>query len=352
MKAQGLEQVSVRNLAAAATPGPVTFFRYNLPGAGAIHPAAALNDLFPGIRERDAIQLSAIGICELIASLGLSADADHALVLELAGEELASLKALLNCDLLHVFGSVSVFCGRQPLYENGASGQMISDWLEDQGFALVERDETEDPDRPRWSYKRNPLKIECRALEAQLEQSKRNKDDIATDRDQQAKLAAERQARIEELTTALNAAKAETQKQSQRASDRDQQAKLAAERQARIEELSDSLSALQRDNAMLLRMQALRDADLKDLQGRYAEVVDQKDRQTKLITQLTERLTVASSYLQQLNLDQLEAAQTDLSSQEGTTTESQSKSPAHKESPEALKGARPTSKRTNRNRTQ
>ena len=48
----------------------------------------------------------------------------------------------------------------------------------------------------------------------------------------------------------------------------------------------------------------LRESDLADLQQRYKETVDLKDRQARLLETLKERLSVAASYLRQLNADE------------------------------------------------
>ncbi|WPL18696.1 Myosin heavy chain [Thiorhodovibrio winogradskyi] len=127
-------------------------------------------------------------------------------------------------------------------------------------------------------------------LKKQLETAK-------TETKQQLAQAEERQ---HELDKALKAAKAEG----------DKQAKLAAARAEQLAQRDEAYASLQRDNAIALRMQSLREVDLKDIQQRHAEVVEQKDKQAKLLRELTERLTVASRYLHQLEQQPKDAAET------------------------------------------
>lgn len=115
------------------------------------------------------------------------------------------------------------------------------------------------------------------------------------------------EAKTKELTQALESARAEAEKQAQQATqhkaEAEKQAKLAAERAQQLSEREQAYAALARDNAIALRLQTLREADLKDLQQRYAQVIAQKNQQESLLKQLTERLTAASGYLRQLEQD-------------------------------------------------
>ncbi|MFD2113977.1 hypothetical protein [Thiorhodococcus fuscus] len=140
-----------------------------------------------------------------------------------------------------------------------------------------------------------------------LEEARETIGVLSTERDQLREQFNQGQSQVEELGKALETAKAETDKHAklvaQYKTEADTQAKLAAERAEKLEQSEQSKAALQRDNAIALRMQVLREADLKDLQQRHAEVVAQKDKQSILLKQLTERLAAASSYLHQIKHD-------------------------------------------------
>lgn len=62
----------------------------------------------------------------------------------------------------------------------------------------------------------------------------------------------------------------------------------------------EEMEVLRLDLAAAVRLQALREADLRDLQARHARLVDERDHQEALLRQLTERLSVAADYLRQL----------------------------------------------------
>lgn len=66
------------------------------------------------------------------------------------------------------------------------------------------------------------------------------------------------------------------------------------------EALEASLAQVRSDLSVALRVQALRDADLKELQNRYAKLEDVKNQQHELLTKLGQRLGAASEFLKQL----------------------------------------------------
>jgi hypothetical protein len=86
--------------------------------------------------------------------------------------------------------------------------------------------------------------------------------------------------------------------------------KALAEAQACVEaedSLRDELREARRTAALSVRLQALREADLKDLQGRYQLSVEAQQRQHELLGKLSERLNTASVYFHQLAVANSEA---------------------------------------------
>ena len=100
---------------------------------------------------------------------------------------------------------------------------------------------------------------------------------------QAEQLAAERQAQIDEI----GHAKAQAEQ-------------LAAERQTQIDQLSNDLRECRQSQALALKLQFLRETDLKDLQFKYREVANEHNQQRELLGKLAERLVVANQYFQQL----------------------------------------------------
>ncbi len=79
--------------------------------------------------------------------------------------------------------------------------------------------------------------------------------------------------------------------------------RLETEAQETARARQEQIEGLRNDLAMAVRLQALRDDDLRDLQHRYALLMDEKDRQDVLLRQLTERLGSAVQYLQHLEAE-------------------------------------------------
>jgi hypothetical protein len=141
-------------------------------------------------------------------------------------------------------------------------------------------------------------------LSTQFEQVNQAKDEaekLATDkknqldaavktRDEQVKLVADLQTQTEMLTQ-----------------DRDEHSKLANERQVQLEQrskiedgLKQELIDARQSASLSIRLQALREADLKDLQSRYQESQLIQENQHQLLVKLGERLATASNYFHQL----------------------------------------------------
>jgi chromosome segregation ATPase len=68
--------------------------------------------------------------------------------------------------------------------------------------------------------------------------------------------------------------------------------------------LQSALTEARQTVALSVKLQTLREADLQDLQHRYQASVESRQKQHRLLTTLSERLSVASSYFNQLNLPQ------------------------------------------------
>ena len=202
--------VEVRCLALAARSGPATLHRYNLPEANSLHPAEGLQQLFPGLRLLETVELEARDVVGVIDALDLEADAEHLLVIELPGEDVGVLEALHAADLLSRFRHLRLHSGLEPLYRGSVPAMTLVEWLKARGFDLVERDDRDDPDQPYWLFTLNPLKLEQAALRKQIETLTaekaaltKDKTALAAARDEQTKLAAERQTQIATLKTQL-----------------------------------------------------------------------------------------------------------------------------------------------------
>lgn len=111
---------------------------------------------------------------------------------------------------------------------------------------------------------------------------------------EQQKLANDRHALIQQVTRERDAAVA------QLASARPEQDSL----RAGIAALNQELADVRRTSSLSVRLQTLREADLKDLQARYQALREKNEDQHRLLVKLSERLTVAAEYFHELTLTQ------------------------------------------------
>jgi hypothetical protein len=150
-----------------------------------------------------------------------------------------------------------------------------------------------------------------REIETQKEAQMKLEQEMAAliaQKDEQSKMVTDQQAQIEQLMEAKAAVESEcgreieAQKEAQMkleqemaalVNQRDEQGKLTAQ-------LYDDLRKSGQAASLSLKLQMLREADLKDLQTRYRESRAQEEHQHQLLTKLEERLSTASVYFNQI----------------------------------------------------
>lgn len=264
---RGRANVELIPQAVSARSGTALLLDLNLPGYASLRRPTGLNVLYPGLRIKREIEVEAVTIRTLLESRALLPNQGNRLVIDTPGEESDIIDALLEHGDLAVFDRIDLHCGEMPLYEGSSEAAAIIRLLEQEGYEIASLDRETDPDRPRWSLRRNALAIENKELKKQLAEA------IAA-RDDQGQRASAREARMQEL-------------EAQQADDR-----------AKGEQLTAKLESAQNDLALALRLQMLRENDLEELQARYSEVLTIKGEQQDLLAQLHDRLSRAAEYLQ------------------------------------------------------
>jgi hypothetical protein len=316
-----LQNVQVIPSAVAGSPGPGVLYRYNLPGASSLHPATGLLQLFPGLREVDQIAVDAVAPTTLLQPLELAPHGEKLLVIDLPGEEIPVLAALWEANALQLFNQLKLRCGREPLYEGCVPAAQVLHWLEEHGFSLLSEDESEDPDYPCWTLQRNVLQLRNLELTDQVAELQRQLTGLQEQltqfdqaRDEQAKLAADRQAQLDTLRQERDAATrelAEQKTQLEQASQakagqeklandrhaqiqqltqaRDEQAKLAADRQAQLDTLRQERDAATRELAeqktqleQANHAKAAQEKLATDRQAQIQQLTQARDEQAKL----------------------------------------------------------------------
>lgn len=299
LQARAAEYAQLKVICAAVSghPGPAILHRYNLPGASSLHPATGLKKLFPGLKETGRIKVEAVTPDSLFRSLNLQNDFENTLVIDLPGEELPILQSLLKSELLYLFSRLYLNCGREPLYEGSTTAQSILQWLEKHGYVLLRENNLQDPDRPCWALQLNKLHFEIRTLHTAIIQIKLERDEAIKEKDEHAHLLQESSKR--EKT--LEAEKTQLEKKlSALEQARDEQRILAGNYLEQINQIKDELRKTQQSANLAIKLQMLRESDLKDLQQRYSEVVSTQEQQHILLNKLEDRLRLAASYFRQL----------------------------------------------------
>lgn len=182
---------------------------YNLPDVNSLYTATGLRQLFPGLRLLGQLPVSTLTGQELLDHCALEGE-DNTLIIEAPGAELAIIETLTEAGGIDKFSRIAINCAEEPLYDSPSHAGAVLKLLQEQGFDLVHRDDT-DPDWPNWVLHRNALKqkftavtmqyqtvsMDLKTTRKELEEWKTRaaiaKDALAT-RDRQIEIAAEKQA--------------------------------------------------------------------------------------------------------------------------------------------------------------
>lgn len=269
------EDPNVEVLEAAIVPGvsagdTVTLYELNWVRASSRHQPADLLHLFPGLKTERMLRVSALSPEQLIRELDLSADGEHALVLEAPADEGPIISALIEIDAHKSFARLQVRYPASGLYDTPEDPEAMLQALKDCGFEIDAQDRT-DPDWPaatlirnRWKVALEEARKEIRELESQLKQRQQALDQYAQRADQ---LAASIKEEVEARHT-----------------------------------LEARLSKFTADEGFYTRRHTLLQIDLDNLRERFAESERQRAQQEALLRKLTPRLAQAAQELKKLRI--------------------------------------------------
>lgn len=137
--------VTILATAVSGAIGPATLRSFNLSQANSLREPTGLKTLFPRLLETGQTQVQTQNIETLLQQVDIDDEADHALILGAAGEELAIIKQLSSLSVLRRFAHVIVPLPSLPLYEGSSAGTEIQSLLERTGFVIEDQDK-DDPD--------------------------------------------------------------------------------------------------------------------------------------------------------------------------------------------------------------
>ena len=350
-RAAGLGWAEVRAQAVAPKSGALAWRRYTLPMLNGPVDSAALASIYPRLRLLGNIELQAVALAELVADLALTRDAglQHVLVLDVPGQE-AALLASLPDSLLTAFDAVLIKSCRETLNAGAASLEQVLEQLCSRCYQQmpggVQHELLWPVNLLRLDVQRYQTRQLQQALAALQSDAQTHGQTVAALQAENASLSAQvqslnllvsdgaeqtkqRLARIDDLERSLEDANsaavqsqtdidalcqanaALTQGLQSRAAESaqltEQLHSLALTQQQAQADMAQQVQGLQRDladarqtAALSVRLQTLRETDLRDLQGRYETVSVQQQSQHALLTQLAHRLTVANQYFHQL----------------------------------------------------
>jgi hypothetical protein len=269
----------VRGNVLSPRAGTTLWHRFNLGAMNGVLEPSGLKGYYPRLRLLSSLPLPCIDLTQLLQSLALSSETgrSHLLVLDLPGLEDALLEGVAP-ELLRQFDWILLRGSQHVLHEGGREAQQAVKRLQGLGFGINAAEAEDEPlwpvtllrfDRARFerdqleqrlgraeallkerdqalagaSQKLQQFGEQQQAAERQATDQARRLDQISKERDEHAKLAAERQTQLEQLAevknTAEKAAAERLARLEQISKERDEHAKLAAERQTQLEQLAE-----------------------------------------------------------------------------------------------------------------
>jgi FkbM family methyltransferase len=306
-RTKDLPQVQVICAAVAGEGGPATLYRFNLPDANSLHAPSGLLEIFPGLKTVERLSIEAVSPVVFLEPLGLKVEQENCLVIDLPGEELPVLQALLRAERLHLFSSIQLHCGRETLYEESEPASRVLHWLKEQGFDVIAENDSLDPDRPSWTLERNTLQLRNRELSRQVQALQEKLQQLTSSYDEQVNHAAQLNDQVRQLTAERDAQAKLVHEQNVRieqlSNARDEQAKLAGDRHTQVEQLSQAKAAVEklaveRQQQIAELVQAKEDISkqIAELQSQIQQLTQERDTQANVAGErqaLVEQLTQA-----------------------------------------------------------
>lgn len=149
-------RVSILAVAVSNTVTDNELTEYNLPDANSLYPPTGLRKLFPGLRMMGQQSVRTITGEDLLKECELTSD-QNALIIQAPGAELGILESMTESGGIDQFSYLAVTCAEISLYASASDSNAVLKILQEQGFDLVRRDNT-DPDWPILILHHNELK--------------------------------------------------------------------------------------------------------------------------------------------------------------------------------------------------
>jgi FkbM family methyltransferase len=315
--------VHVLPVAVAAELGKRALKQFNDPDLSSLRQPTGLLHLLPGLHQTGQEIVEVIPAHSLPGRFGLEGMEDNWLIIDTPGEEAVIISVLEQHRQLQYFDRIIVRAGAASFYEGAVPAEQLVHQLERLGYYLEGAEDNTDRDWPRHHLRLNHKAIECRRLRRRIDELSEQKgllekqnqqlteqlqrqedevrkviDNLESTQQEAGQQVAELQEQVKELQGKLD------QQEQSHKDDRRQKESLQAERDALRKELDGAREELRQqrsDVAVALRLQNLRENDLKELQERYGQLRQTSQAQKELLGKLHQRLSVAADYLRLMN---------------------------------------------------
>lgn len=285
---------------------PLAWRRYNLPHLDGPADLQPLHTWYPRLQQQALEARPSRSLASLVALLG-EAPGPRLLVIDLPGQEAALLAGLPAEELQRFDWIVLRGCSALP-------GAAAADTLRAQGFRLLLQDRHTDPLWPVQAFEFDRLaqaerhwhstEAAQQARQAELEQRAQalqaDAGRLAVERDEARRQLHDATRRLGEEIQRLERLAAERADERNALRSHLTEQAAASARDEQVTRLEAELAEAREAQALAHKLQALREADLHDLQERYRDVSQRQQAQRELLVQLAQRLTAAQQYFQQL----------------------------------------------------
>lgn len=171
---------TMKHISAWVAPqaGEAKHYHYNLPGFDGFAPATGLKRLYPGAFETERRLVETKPLVELINVHGVDSGEITQLVLEQPEQALSLLKAWQSESLLDSLEVLYVRTSPISLYEGMPTQQELLSWCSKHGFEEDVVAEAEDPEFFLQCFKRNTLYVPLKVAESQIEELKKENEQL------------------------------------------------------------------------------------------------------------------------------------------------------------------------------
>jgi FkbM family methyltransferase len=312
----GLPDAEVLEYALDDQSGTGVLKVFNFPQLSSLKPDTALGALLPGARQTSELPVETRSLADLVRQLELQPGPHNWLIVDAPGTEASLLAGLEDQGIRRFFGHVILRTARHGRGQDDAEKKALEEAFRRLEYQPLGDVDSSDGDWPRLHLQHVEHEPRVRELEAEVRSLRQRSRELLADKDSLRERLKEqnldhldRTSRLEgdlrhvsrETESRVTALESELAQTRQTLKGQSFELSAAAETHDRqLRQLEGDLEKARDDLAIALRMQALRDADLKDLQARYAETREVRDRQHELLAQLGQRLKAASDYLNAL----------------------------------------------------